>query len=405
MIKILFLAANPKDTESLRLGEEVREIKERLRLADLRDEFEVEQEWALRVSDLQDHLLRHQPEIVHFSGHGSRTGQIVLEGRTGNSSPVSAAALKRLFAALKDNIRCVVLNACYAEAQAQGIVESIDCVIGMTRAITDQSAIAFAAGFYQALGYGRSIQTAFDLGCLQIDLQATDRERDSALNDSLRRDVVRKGRTLPDDDTPKLKVAPGVDPATIYLAGNTSASGSHPTHDASTPAGPAGTLHASAGDTLNQGQHYSCFISYSHRDEHFARKIHSRLSAEGLEVWYAPEDVRGGKKLHDQIKAAIQNRDKLLLVLSEHSMASEWVVTEIRRALKAELKEGKQKLFPIRLVEFDVIRDWECFDADTGKDLGVEIREYFIPDFSNWKDDTTFERSFARLLRDLKNAE
>src|SRR5947209_1803684 len=114
--------------------------------------------------------------------------------------------------------------------------------------------------------------------------------------------------------------------------------------------------------------HYSCFISYSHKDEAFAQKLHSRLREEGLTVWYAPEDVQGGKKLHEQIGEAIQQKDKLLLVLSEHSMNSEWVMTEIRKARKTEAKEGKRKLFPIRLVGFDAIRDWECFDADSGKD-------------------------------------
>ena len=121
MIKILFLAANPRDTDSLRLGEEVRAIKERLRLADLRDQFVVEQEWAVRVTDLQGHLLHHQPHIVHLSGHGSRVGQIILEDQTGHSKPVPPEALKRLFATLKDNVRCVVLNACYLESQAQGM--------------------------------------------------------------------------------------------------------------------------------------------------------------------------------------------------------------------------------------------------------------------------------------------
>src|SRR5262249_21326989 len=102
MIKILFLAANPKDTNPLRLDEEVRTIKERLRLADLRDHFVVEQEWAVRVTDLQGHLLRHQPHIVHFSGYGSRAGEILLEDQSGQSKAVSPAALKRLFATLKD---------------------------------------------------------------------------------------------------------------------------------------------------------------------------------------------------------------------------------------------------------------------------------------------------------------
>jgi hypothetical protein len=83
-------------------------------------------------------------------------------------------------------------------------------------------------------------------------------------------------------------------------------------------------------------------------------------------------------------------------------MTSAWVKTEIRKARGIELKEGPRKLFPIRLVDFEVIRDWECFDADSGQDMGVAVREYFIPDFTNWKDHDAFEASFARLLRDLK---
>lgn len=149
-------------------------------------------------------------------------------------------------------------------------------------------------------------------------------------------------------------------------------------------------------------QFYSCFISYSHRDEEFAKRLHSRLRDNGLRVWYAPEDMRGGWKLHEQIYEAIRIYDKFLLVLSEHSMESEWVATEIRRARKVEVRDGRRKLFPIRLVSFQAITDWECFDADTGKELGVEVREYFIPDFSNWKDHDAFEAAFARLIQDLE---
>src|SRR4051794_2973475 len=96
MIRILFLAANPKDTIALRLGEEVREIKERLRLADLRDEFVLEQEHAVRVTDLQAHLLHHRPHVVHFSGHGSRTGRIILEDATGRGDEAPADAPRDL---------------------------------------------------------------------------------------------------------------------------------------------------------------------------------------------------------------------------------------------------------------------------------------------------------------------
>ena len=152
-------------------------------------------------------------------------------------------------------------------------------------------------------------------------------------------------------------------------------------------------------------QFYSCFISYSTKNQDFAERLHSKMRDMGLRVWFAPEDVQGGKKLHEQIDEAIRVYDKLLLVLSPESMNSEWVRTEIRKARKAEIKEGKRKLFPIRLVDFNTIREWECFDGDSGKHLGVEIRELFIPDFSNWKEHDSFEAAFQRLLKDLKAEE
>jgi hypothetical protein len=129
------------------------------------------------------------------------------------------------------------------------------------------------------------------------------------------------------------------------------------------------------------------------------------MRAEKLRVWFAPEDVQGGKKLHEQIERAIQVHDRLLLVLWENSIHSEWVITEIRNALKVEKRDGRRNLFPIRVCDFDAVRDWECFDADFGKDLAVEVREYFIPDFYNWKSHDDFEAAFAKLLRDLRASE
>jgi len=175
-VKVLFLAANPKDSSPLRLDEEIRSIDQALRQAEFRDNFDIRQHWAVRVADIQGYLLRHQPDIVHFSGHGSTSSEIILEDNYGNSQAVSPRALSRLFSVLKDNIRCVVLNACYSEQQAQAIAKHIDCVVGMSNAIGDQAAINFASAFYQALGYGRNVKTAFDLGCLQIDLEGLDEQ-------------------------------------------------------------------------------------------------------------------------------------------------------------------------------------------------------------------------------------
>ena len=151
-------------------------------------------------------------------------------------------------------------------------------------------------------------------------------------------------------------------------------------------------------------QFYSCFISYSTRDEDFAKRLHSRMRDNGLRVWFAPRAIQGGKKLHEQIDERFDFYDKLLVVLSPESMNSEWVKTEIRTRLQAELKSQKRKLFPVRLVDFEAIRRWKYFDADVGKDLAVEIRKYFIPDFQPGGR-RPFEAAFARLLRDLKSEE
>jgi len=152
-------------------------------------------------------------------------------------------------------------------------------------------------------------------------------------------------------------------------------------------------------------QFYSCFISYGTRDDEFARRLYSRMREESLRVWFAPEEMKGGQKLHEQIEHAIHLHDRLLIILSGESMQSEWVMTEIRNARSIEVKENRRKLFPIRLVDYEAIKKWKCFDADIGKDLAVELREYYIPDFSNWKDHDSFEKEFAKLLRDLRAEE
>jgi hypothetical protein len=146
---------------------------------------------------------------------------------------------------------------------------------------------------------------------------------------------------------------------------------------------------------------YSCFISHSSQDEDFATRLHSRMVQEKLRVWYAPEDMRGGRKSIDQIDQAIRIHDKLLLVLSEASMSSDWVRHEVIRAIEREKAEKRQVLFPISLVGFDAIKEWTAFDSDLGRDLAKVVRAYHVPDFSKWKEHDAFEEGFKKLLRDL----
>ncbi len=149
----------------------------------------------------------------------------------------------------------------------------------------------------------------------------------------------------------------------------------------------------------------SIFISYSHEDEEFTQQLYQRLRNEGFDVWYAAEDMKGGQTIYEQIDKAINRHDRLLLVLSETSMNSAWVRTEIRKARRRARDEKKRILFPISLVPFSTIKQWECFDSDTGTDMAVEIREFFIPDFQDWKDAEKFSSAFVRLVSALSAAE
>lgn len=171
-LTILFLSADPTDASRLRLGEEFREINEQLTLARYRERFNLSLPYlSLRPRDISRALLETQPQIVHFSGHGTSEGALCFEDESGKAHFVQSEALAELFKQFAEQVKCVVLNACYAENQARAIAEHIDYVVGMKREISDKAAIAFSIGFYQALGAGKTVKESFELGRVQIMLQ------------------------------------------------------------------------------------------------------------------------------------------------------------------------------------------------------------------------------------------
>ncbi|HEY3567439.1 MAG TPA: CHAT domain-containing protein [Thermoanaerobaculia bacterium] len=169
-IRILFLGANPADSSPLRLDEEVRAIDRALVSAALGGRCELAQKWAVRVGEIQEHLLRTKPQVVHFSGHGHRDRSIVLQGDDGLSRPVAADRLARLLARFNQRLRCVVLNACYTREHGEAIAEHIDCVVGMSTAVADRAAIRFSSAFYLAVASGCSVQDAFEQALADIEL-------------------------------------------------------------------------------------------------------------------------------------------------------------------------------------------------------------------------------------------
>src|SRR5690348_14578286 len=106
---ILFLAANPKQTNQLQLDKELRSVDSALQTTLYRQNFDLRSHWAVEPSDLQGLLLRYQPSIVHFSGHGSTSGELILHNIADEAVPVLPETLASLFGILRDNVRCVLL--------------------------------------------------------------------------------------------------------------------------------------------------------------------------------------------------------------------------------------------------------------------------------------------------------
>lgn len=151
-----------RSSSRLAIDEEARQITERLRLSRDRDAFDLITCWAVRPMDLLQYLNQHSPHIVHFSGHGDHTGEILLSAGDGTGRRVSAAALADLFRVTNDGIRVVVLNACHSAAAVRAIGRYVDYIVGMRAPITDEAATIFAASFYSALGFRRTIPQAFE---------------------------------------------------------------------------------------------------------------------------------------------------------------------------------------------------------------------------------------------------
>jgi len=140
-------------------------------------------------------------------------------------------------------------------------------------------------------------------------------------------------------------------------------------------------------------QHYSCSISYSTMDQDFAECLHADLQDRGVRCWFAPHDLPIRNKILDEIDAAIRLRDKLLLIVSKHSIKSTWVEDEIDQALEEEQKRDQVVLFPV------------CLDQEVKTTVKVWAsklrRARHIGDFTRWKDHDAYKQSFERVVRDL----
>lgn len=168
VVKILFLASDPSNASRLRLGSELKEIRKRL---EGNPNFELKDEPAVMPNDVIQTIIRNKPQIVHFSGHGLDTGELCFEDEQGMAKPIPPEALSALFKQVTNHVKCVIVNTCFSDRQANAIAQYIPAVIGTRMQIGDKAAICFSTGFYTALEPDltqESIKRAYEMGRVSI---------------------------------------------------------------------------------------------------------------------------------------------------------------------------------------------------------------------------------------------
>jgi TIR domain/CHAT domain len=313
---ILFLAANPTDTQPLRLDQEMRDIGEGLQRSQQRDQFQLQQRMAARPRDIQRAMLDLNPQIIHFSGHGAGNEGLAFEDESRKTQFVSGEALADLFSLFADQLNCVVLNGCYSEVQAKAIAQHIPYVIGMNKAIGDKAAIAFAVGFYDALGAARDVEFAFKLGCSAIRLEG--------IAEHLTPVLIKK-------------------PATMGTAA---------------PPNPAIGAQSAKSEAISSSgnQMIEVFFSYAHEDEKLRDELAKQLKLlerQGVISAWHDRQIVAGSEWGNAIDTHLDSAQVILLLISPDFLASDycWDI-EVKRAMERH-EAGEARVIPVILRPVD----------------------------------------------------
>lgn len=193
-IVVLFLASNPIDQVQLRLDEEARSITEMISKSKHRDSIKFQTCWAVQPKDVLQAINEYNPSIVHFSGHGSDDDEIIFQTNTGSAKFVTKEAIVQTMMASSEEIRLVFFNTCYSRNQAEAVVEHVETTIGMNKSIGDEAALTFSSQFYSAIGFGHSVDKAFEQAKALLMLEG-----------------------IPEENTPELFVHDGLDSKDIVI--------------------------------------------------------------------------------------------------------------------------------------------------------------------------------------------
>ncbi len=164
---ILVLAADPRGTARFELEQEAATIERQLQQGRYGKDYIVQIEQGSKIEDLAGYLSKYRPIIVHVVGHGSATGEILLENDRQELEPVTAATIIKLFGSVEQQIECVLLNSCFSAEMADALIEYIPCTIGIDEEIDDPTVETFTSEFYRGLATGKGYCKAFELGRAQ----------------------------------------------------------------------------------------------------------------------------------------------------------------------------------------------------------------------------------------------
>ena len=193
-INVLFMASNPIDQDQLRLDEEARAIHEMITKSKHRDSVNFSTRWAVRSSDILQAINEVNPDVIHFSGHGTNNDKLILQNTDGSTKCVEKEVIVQTIATVSDRVRLVFFNTCFSHGQAEAIVEYIEAAIGMTTSIGDDAARVFASYFYSAIGFGLSLKKSFHQAKAALLLEG-----------------------IPEDDTPVLYIKDTLQAEDIYI--------------------------------------------------------------------------------------------------------------------------------------------------------------------------------------------
>ncbi len=175
-IVVAFFASDPGRDSGMRLAldEEARSIGEKIRSSQHRDSVDLQTRWAVRPLDILQAINELEPTIVHFSGHGSDSDELVLQDDKGNPKFISKDAIVQTISISSDSVRLVIFNTCFSYNQAQEAVKHVEAAIGMSTSIGDEAARVFSSQLYSAIGFGKSVKTAFNQARAALMMECPD---------------------------------------------------------------------------------------------------------------------------------------------------------------------------------------------------------------------------------------